>query len=123
MSKHGNFYESISKLLVQNLEKYKSKGLNRETCLSIYGTIFETIQSVVEGAELQSSVSNESLNWLAQCFYDSISINNNQETDPNIFTQRARLENIPTNELAFLAMLLKETPFVGPVVATIKRRS
>lgn len=123
MSKHGNFYEAISKLLLKNLEQYKSKSLSKETCLSIYNTIFETIQNVVESAELQSSVSNESLNWLAQALYDSVSINGTQETDPNIFTQRAKLDNIPTKELAFLAMLLRDTPFVGPVVATIKRRS
>lgn len=123
MTKHGNFYEAISKLLVQNLAKYKDKTLNRETCLAMYGTVFETLQTVVEGAELQTSISNESLNWIAQALYDSISINNNQETDPNIFTQRASLDQIPTKELAFLAMLLRDTPFAGVVVATIKRRS
>ena len=123
MSKHGNFYEAISKLLVKNLDKYKEKSLNRETCISIYQTIFETLQQVVEGAQLQSSISNESMNWLAQAFYDSVSINNNQETDPNIFTQRASLDKVPTKELAFLAVMLKDTAFAGPVVGTIKRRS
>lgn len=123
MSKHGNFYEAISKLLVRNLAKYKEKSLSRETCLAMYGTVFETLQSVVEGAEMQGSISNESLNWMAQALYDSISVNGNQETDPHIFTQRARLDNVPTKELAFLAVLLKDTPFAGPVVATIKRRS
>jgi len=123
MSKHGNFYEAMSKLLVQNLSKYKDRSLSRETCLAMYGTIFETLQGVVEGSELQGSVSNESMNWIAQAFYDSISVNNNEETDPNIFTRRASLNEVQTKELAFLAVLLKGTPFVGPVVATIKRRS
>lgn len=123
MGKHGNFYEAISKLLVQNLDQYKSKSLNRETCIKMYSTIFETLQLVVEESGLQSSVSNESLNWLAQALYDSVSINGNEETDPGIFTQRAKLDNIPTKELAFLVVLLKDTPFASPIVATIKRRS
>lgn len=123
MSKHGNFYDAVTKLLVQNMEKFKGKPLSRGTCLEIYTTIFQTLQEVMESSGANENLSNEGLNWLAQAFYDSVAVNGTEETDPNIFTQRASLDNVPTKELAFLAVMLKGTPFAGPVVATIKRRS
>lgn len=121
MSKHGDFNEAISKLLVERIAKYKNKSLNKETCISIYGTIFESLQEVFEASEVK--ISNESLNWIAQQYYDSVAINGAQELDPNIFTKRALLENVETKELALLAVMLKNTPYATPVVAMVKRRS
>lgn len=117
----SNFYSSASKLLLQNLEQYKSKSLNRDVCMSVYVTIFDTLAHLF--TESNVKVTNESLNWLAQAFYDSITINRNQELDPNIFDKRADLGNIETKELALLAVMLKNTPLAAPIVATIKRRS
>jgi hypothetical protein len=121
MSKHGNFHESVSKLLVERLTKYKDKSLNKETCISIYSTIFESLQEVFVSSE--AKISNESLNWIAQSYYDSVAINNTQELDPQIFTHRASLEKIETKELALLAVMLKGTPYVVPIINTIKKRS
>jgi hypothetical protein len=121
MSKYGSFHESISKLLVDRLEQYKSKSLARDVCISIYSTIFESLQELFTASDVK--ITNESLNWIAQSYYDSVSINNNQELDPTIFTQRADLKNIEIKELALLAVMLKGTPFTAPIVATIKRRS
>lgn len=121
MSNHGNFYRAISSLLVKNLDQYKDKPLNRPTCIQIYTTVFETLTQLFETSEVK--VGNEAANWMAQAFYDSININGGHETDPNIFTQRASLDNIETKELALMAMMLKDTPLAGPIVATIKRRS
>ena len=121
MSKHGNFNEAISKLLVERLTKYQQKSLNKETCIQIYGTIFESLQEVFTSSEVQ--IANESLNWIAQQYYDSVAINGTQELDPNIFTKRASLENVETKELALLAVMLKQTPYSQPIVAMIKKRS
>ena len=54
---------------------------------------------------------------------DSISINDTQELDPNIFTQRAKLENIETKELALMAVMMSGTPFAIPFIHEVKRRS
>ena len=71
----------------------------------------------------EAKISNESLNWIAQSYYDSVAINNTQELDPQIFTHRASLEKIETKELALLAVMLKGTPYVVPIINTIKKRS
>jgi hypothetical protein len=62
------------------------------------------------------------MNYLAQQYYDSIKINNKHELDPNIFTQRAKLENIKTKEVALLAVMMRGTDFIIPLVQEIKRR-
>jgi hypothetical protein len=116
-----SFHESASNLLVEKLSKFKNKDLNKETCISIYTTIFESLQQVFE--ESGSGISNEALNWIAQEYYDAVKINQNNDLDPNIFTQRAKIDQIETKELALMAMMFKGTPFAVPLVSTIKKRS
>jgi hypothetical protein len=67
---------------------------------------------------------NECVNYIAQKYYDSIRINDNATTlIPDIFDKRAKLENIDTKKLAFIAMLLNGTTIADDVVAEVKRRS
>ena len=61
-------------------------------------------------------------NYIAQQYYDGILINDTHELNPNIFTPRAALENIPTKELAFMAVALAGTDFRIPILEAIKKR-
>lgn len=116
------FHASFSKLLEQNLKKFcDSRSLDKETCIKIYQTIYETVIQILEGSEVV--VSNEAVNYVAQCYYDGVLINNNQELDPNIFDRRAKLENIANKDLVVLIALLTGTEFVIPVKDTLKKRS
>lgn len=119
--KFPELHNVISKLLVERLSKRKGEKLDRSTCISIYNDIFFSLSEVIK----QSSVplSNESVNLLSQMYYDSVTINENQELDPNIFTQRAKLENIETKELALMAVMLNGTPFADPLISEVKKRS
>ena len=123
MSKPGEIHATISKLLEARLLPFisSSAGLNLATCVDIYTTIFEVLVEVVEQSQLPFS--NEGLNFLAQQYYDAVKINGAQELDPEIFTQRAKVENIETKELALLAVVLSGTDFSLPVIDEIKRRS
>lgn len=97
--------------------------LTKENCLKFYSTIFNSFVEVFKKTNIQ--ITNESMNWIAQSFYDSITINGSidQGLDPNIFDKRASLDNIETKELILLAMLLKGSDLIRPLVWTIKRRS
>ncbi len=121
--KPGEFNEAISRLLEAKLKPFvtEQRDLNLLTCTEIYTTIFEALVEVITQSE--APVSNEAVNYLAQQYYDGILINGTQELDPNIFTQRAKLENIETRELALLAVMLWGTDFAKPVLAQIKQRS
>lgn len=119
--KKQNFHESISTLLVDRLSKRKNQTLNRSTCIEIYNDIFFTLSEVIKTAA--TPLSNESVNFLAQMYYDSININETQELDPNIFTQRASLKNIETKEIALMAVMLNGTEFAVPFISEVKRRS
>jgi len=119
--KKSSAHEAITQLLTGRLQKRLQESLTRSTCLEIYQDIFFTLTEVVK--ESETPLSNESVNMLAQMYYDSISINGGQELDPGIFTQRAKLENIPTKELALLATMMNGSPFVEIFVGAIKRRS
>ena len=110
-------------MLTQRLKKFsdEKKSLNVLTCTQIYSEIFENVSSIIK--ESSAPLCNESVNYIAQQYYDAVLINGNQELDPNIFTQRAKLENIQTKEIALLAMMFKGTDFSFPLLAEIKRRS
>ena len=124
----GEIHRTISKLMEAKLQPIMSppegepkRDLNLASCIEIYTTIFESLVEVIQEAGLP--VTNEGMNYLAQQYYDGILINGTQELDPDIFTQRAKVENIETKELALLAVILSGTDFALPILAEIKKRS
>lgn len=121
MMKNENLHEKISQLLVERLLKRKGEKLTKEICLEIYQDIFFSLSEIIK--ESSTPLSNESVNFIAQMYYDSVTINGGQELDPNIFTQRANLGNIDTKELALMAMMFNKTPFAIPFISEVKRRS
>jgi hypothetical protein len=114
-------YDSLTQLLVKKLEKHRSSKLDTASCVLIYNDIFECVTEVFQGANIQ--ISNEAMNMVCQMYYDAITINENHELDPNIFSQRASAKNIATKELALLGTLFSGTPFSTAFIAEIKRRS
>lgn len=120
MVKQG-VHETISRLLSDRLQRRLSLSLSRETCLEIYQDIFFTISEIIK--ESQTPLCNESVNLLAQMYYDSVVINNGQELDPNIFTKRASADQIPTKELALMATMMNGTVFGDFFIAAVKKRS
>jgi hypothetical protein len=114
-------HEAITQLLNGKLQKRLQEKLDKATCTEIYQDVFFTLSEVVK--EAGTPLSNESVNLLAQLYYDSITVNGGQELDPNIFTQRAKLENIPTKEIALLATMFRDSPFDVIFLSAMKRRS
>lgn len=122
--KQKNVHDTLSKLLTERLQKRVSQKLNKETCLEIYQDIFFTLSEIVK--ESRAPLSNESVNVLAQMYYDSIDLQTSagpMGLDPNIFTKRAKLENITTEELALLGTMMSGTPFGDVFIGAVKRRS
>lgn len=118
----SKFHTAIAKLLEQKLAAFSDeRDLDRTTCLKIYNKIFEVLVYVFTNSSVQ--ITNESMNWLAQQYYDGVLINNRYELDPDIFEKRGKLENIETKELALLATMLIGTDFALPIIAEIKHRS
>ena len=96
--------KALETLILTNVTNtFMYEKLNRTTCLQIYGMIFNLVSETVQSA----SLSNESVNWIAQCYYDSIVISNTTPLDPNIFTQRAFLKNIDTQELKLMYLMFR----------------
>jgi hypothetical protein len=116
-----NIHESVSKILNGRLQRRLAQSLTKETCTEIYQDIFFTLSELVK--ESGTPLSNESVNMLSQMYYDSVTVNGGQELDPNIFSQRAKLENIPTKELVLMATMMNKTPFGDIFVGEVKRRS
>ena len=116
-------HDAVSKMLSQRLKKFsdENKTLNVLTCTQIYSEIFESLSEIMKDSN--TPLCNESVNYIAQQYYDAVLINGNQELNPNIFTQRAKLENIQTKEIALMAMMFRGTDFSLPLLAEIKRRS
>jgi len=115
------FHDAVSRLLGARLQKYQAESINVYTCVKIYQEIFDSLVDLFEQSNVE--LTNESMNYLAQQYYDGVLINNTQELDPNIFTQRAKLDGIETKEIALLAVLLSGTDFAMPLLLEIKRRA
>lgn len=116
-----NIHESVSKLLSLRLEKYKNQNLNNEVCLKIYCDIFDCFVDLFQESNIK--ISNESMNFISQMYYDAVKINSTQELNPNIFDKKANLKNIETKELSMLATMLNGTVFAEPFLLEVKRRS
>ena len=123
VSDKSTFFESISRLLETKLQSLCSgdKPLDLLACTQIYTTIFDTVVQVFEESKIK--ITNESMNYVAQQFYDGVLVNGRYELDPNIFNQRAKLENIKTKELAFIATMFMNTDFAVSVIQEIRKRS
>lgn len=119
-----NVHEVLSKLINDRLQRRLSQKLSRETCMEIYQDIFFTLSEVVK--ESGTPLDNEAVNLLAQMYYDAIDLQTSagpMGLDPGIFTQRAKLENVPTKELALLGTMMSGTPFGDVFIGAVKRRS
>ena len=120
-----NFHLAVEQLINAKLATFKQMSLDKANCVSIYQKIFETLTELFQN--VQAPISNEGANYIAQQYYDGIMLvgsdGNTHELDPNIFNQRASLDNIPTKELAFMAMLLAGTDHRVAVLEAIKQRS
>lgn len=121
MTEATSLHKTFSTLLESRLKQFQDREPNLVVCTDCYTIIFNSLVEVIE--ESKAPISNEGMNYLAQQYYDAVLINNRYELDPNIFTQRAKVENIATKELALLVMMLKGTDFVYPLIEEIKRRS
>lgn len=115
--------EAITTLLDERLKVFLFEKIDRTTSVKIYSVIFNTIAEIFERSKMP--LTNEAANYVAQQLYDAVSINKNEDInlDPSIFTQRAKLENLKTSELASLAAIFSGSPLVLPVISEIKKRS
>jgi len=113
--------EAISNLLVNRMKlEFRDLSLNDDTCNRIYRTIFDTVVEVFVASNMK--LSNEFVNYVAQQYYDAVAINGNNRLNPNIFTQRAKLDDINLTELRFMAIFFKDTDHIVPVIHELKRR-
>jgi hypothetical protein len=117
----NSIHQTISKILNDRLQRRVDQKLDRTACIEIYGDIFYSLSELFK--QSQTPLSNESVNMLAQMYYDAVTVNGNQELDPTIFTKRARVEEIPTNELSLMATMLNGSPFADFFILAIKKRS
>lgn len=121
--KISQFHDVIAKLLGEKLKHFNNskKKLDLVACVEIYQVIFNSLVEVIQESNVK--LTNESMNYLAQQYYDGVLINGRQELDPNIFSPRAKLENIETKECALLAVMLSGTDFAVPIIQEIKKRA
>ena len=122
--KENRLHQTVTSLLTDRLARNKGKSLNRETCLEIYQDIFYSLTEVFK--ESNTPLGNESANLLAQMYYDCVSLQTSSGPmglDPDIFDKRATTDSIPTKELALMATMMRDTPFMPVFIAAIKRRS
>lgn len=122
MTEKQTFNDVFIKLLSERFRVFtdNDRTLDKSTCSEIYQVIFNCLVDVLKQSSVQ--LKNETVNWIAQSYYTSLKINGKHELNPNIFTQKAKLEEIESKELALIAMLLQGTDFSAEVVHFLKTK-
>ena len=114
----------ITGILGERLRYFVGMGNDHKTSLEVYMVVFNVLSDIFNNANIK--LSDEGVNYLAQLYYDALSVNGQEEAgfDPNIFTQRASLKNIRTEELILYANMFKDVPpFAYEFITEIKHRS
>lgn len=115
------FSHMMEDMLNERLTIFKGKQLNRATLMELYATIFNLTSDIFIQSRVE--LSNEAVNMIAQLYYEDININHKQGVDEQIYTQRAKFENIPNHELVIMTKLWKDHPYGQLFVDQLKRRS
>lgn len=116
------FYTAISSLVEASLTNiFKGKSIAQVNHTEVYQAIYNSVVEVFQTSKV-NNLSNEFMNYVAQQFYDEVVFNDKTTLDPNIFTQRAKLSEMVTSEVQFLAMFYKGTHLFPLVIAEAKRR-
>jgi hypothetical protein len=118
--KAAQINEAVSQAIVSILEQYKSQSLNKTNCTLIYQDIFNTLVELITSSNIE--LTDEGMNYLSQVYYDNVLINNKHRLNPDIFSKRAKQENIETKELVILCVLLAGTPQGLELARVIKNR-
>lgn len=119
----SSFNDVALAMIGDALAKHKGKQLNSDTCMMMYNDIFVALTEIFTRSS--SRLSNEAVNYIAQMYYDSVSLNGTAAgLDPNIFSKRANLDNVTMHDLVLMRMLFKDVAeYVDPFILEIRRRS
>ena len=118
-------HDAIVEHLNLSMQQFMGKSLNDDTCLLVYRDLFENVSTIATQLNERAKVklSNESVNYIAQQYYDCVTVNGRQILNPNIFSQRASLDNIPTDEMLVILAFVNGSEFAGDVTKKIRSRS
>lgn len=116
----SSFSTLMDEMIQNRLQLFVDRKVDRQTMMEIYATIFNTVSDVFASSNV--NLSNEAVNLAAQVYYDDLDINGRNEVDSEIFTRRAKPENVPNHELVVLTMLWKDHPNGQVFLRELKRR-
>jgi hypothetical protein len=119
-SKAITYQKSVLGLVIERLQEFQHKPLTKTTCYEIYGAIFSALRDVLETSH--AGVTNEFINFVAQHYYDHIVLNENEHLDPNIFTERAKIENLSTGEILLAVPLMVSDVMAENLIRAVKGR-
>jgi len=122
---HKQIEDAVKRAIEAKLQKHRGHDpSDKESCTLIYQDIFLALQEIVLMIPtLKNGITDKGINFVAQAYYDMVSINGRDELNPNIFTERVKHDDMPTSELALCGVLLHGTPVLAEIVAVIKKRS
>lgn len=115
-----SFSKMMEEMLNERLRIFKGKSFNKATLMELYTTIFNLCSDIFIQSKVE--LSNEAVNMVAQLYYEDININNKQGVDEQIYTQKAKFENIPNFELIIMTKLWQDHPYGQLFVTALKGR-
>jgi len=113
--------EAITRVLDERMKVLIERKPDVGTSIEAYTIIFNVVTEIM--TQTKAGMTNEAMNYIAQQLYDCVTFNEHGDLDPNIFTQRAKLEKISTKELVVIATIFSGNILAAPVIKEIKQRS
>jgi len=115
--------QALQGMLNAKLVEFVDQTLTSEVCAKIYVSMFESVNELVGMVpELKKNLDEQSVNFIAQGYYDLIEVNG-QTLDPNVFTKRVKVTELSTRQLALVGLLFVDTPILSEIMVTLKKRS
>lgn len=123
MSKNENLtFDKIFRDQLQLvLGRYKGQSLTRDTAMRMYQDICNEVIEIVKACSLP--INNDSVNWLAQAYYDGIRLGGGHRLPEDIFTQRPTLKDLPTKDIVTLMAMVRQTGFFVELAEEMRARS
>lgn len=117
------FKDILTKRLEAFLYRPVSESSFKHLSVEIYQTLFNVLQDIIVKSGIRFS--NDSLNFVCQRYYDSITVEIGSEQrslDMFIFDKRVTVHDLDTPQLLTIAALFGSTDFCDEVFVELKRR-
>lgn len=115
-----NGYEAFNVVVTNAIKIFEKETLNRHVYMEIYTAIYNAVYDLLVKGHFK--LTNDAVNYIAQSYWDMLSINNSENGIPDdIFTKRITINDIPIEDVAKIFILFRGSPLCIEAAKRLRR--